>query len=137
VDYRIRGYRPPQSKWTAELTEERLCFHNFEWLATSQYALGGCRAPVLDRRIVKIPIAMDDFALYRDRLPYPAWEAKVLEAVKRESFTAISLHDCYGDFWLAHYSRLLATLRSLGTLRTFDEVADIAIVSAASPRAAA
>ena len=39
IDYRIKGYRATQSKITAELTDENLCFHNFEWLASSAYSL--------------------------------------------------------------------------------------------------
>ena len=40
VDYRIKGYRPAQSRLTAELTDDNLAFHNFEWLASSRYSLG-------------------------------------------------------------------------------------------------
>ena len=40
IDYRIKGYRPAQSRITAELTDANLAFHNFEWLASSRYSLG-------------------------------------------------------------------------------------------------
>lgn len=136
VDYRIRGYRPPQSRLTRELTHERLCYHNFEWLATSRAKLGNLREPVLERRLVTIPIALDDYALYRGVMTYQDWEQQLLATVEASPFTAVSLHDCYGDFWLDHYPRLLDALQSRGTLRTFDEVADEAIVTNAAGPAA-
>ena len=34
VDYRIKGYRPPRSQITPELSDRNLLFHNFEWLAS-------------------------------------------------------------------------------------------------------
>src|SRR5262249_41953828 len=37
LDYRIKGYRPPQSKITPELSDKNLLFHNFEWLAGASY----------------------------------------------------------------------------------------------------
>ena len=40
VDYRLKGYRTPQSLITDELTDENLCFHNFEWLGSSTRSLG-------------------------------------------------------------------------------------------------
>ena len=40
VDLRVRGYRPPRSTITAELTDYNLTFLNFEWLASSAYSLG-------------------------------------------------------------------------------------------------
>ena len=48
---------------TAELTDENLCFHNFEWLASSAYSFGFAE-PRLQNRIVKIPIHFDDFPMY-------------------------------------------------------------------------
>jgi hypothetical protein len=122
IDYRIKGYRPPQSRVTPELSDENLCHHNFEWLAVSEHYLQ-IAAPEMRNRIVRIPIAMDDFDLHRT-LPYDRWEARLLEKVwRRQEFTAISLHDCYGDRWLPNYERLLEKLRPLGTFKTLDEVA--------------
>ena len=137
LDYRIRGYRPPQSRWTADLTEETLCYHNFEWLATSRHALGGATHPWLERRIVKIPIAIADDPLYRDGMSYADWESTLLATIDGSDFTAVSLHDCYGDFWIAQYPRLLAALQARGVLRTFDAVADDTIVASAAPGTAA
>lgn len=121
VDYRIKGYRPPQSAMTSELSDDNLCFHNFEWLASSVSALG-ITGPELLNRVVRIPIVMDDFDLHRNH-PYERWEARVMEKVERWHFAAISLHDCYGDLWLPHYERLLEKMSKLGEFRTLDEVA--------------
>jgi hypothetical protein len=121
VDYRIKGYRPPQSKITAELSDENLCFHNFEWLASSAYSLQ-IRAPELRKRLVKIPIAFDDFALYREKMAYEEWEQQALETIRRNDFIAFSLHDCYAPFWLPRYAQCLEKVCALGKLKTLDEV---------------
>lgn len=123
VDYRLKGYRTPRSILDAGVSEERLLFHNFEWLANSAYSFGFAE-PRIERRIVKIPIAFDDFALYKEGLPYETWEAAALERVASSgAFIALGLHDCYGGWWLPHYRSLLEKLARLGTLVTFDEVA--------------
>ena len=122
IDYRIRGYRPPRSRITRELRDVNLCRHNFEWLASSTHSLR-LEAPALRHRIVHIPILTDDHPLYRGDLSWPEWEANVLRAASQRMFTAVSLHDCYADFWLPHYPRLLERLQQIGRGVTFDEVA--------------
>jgi len=123
VDYRLKGYRTPQSKITAELTDENLCFHNFDWLASSAHSLG-FDEPRLQNRIVKIPIQFDDFPMYRDGQAYDAWESQALETIENNAFVAFGLHDCYGEFWLPRYAEFLEKLRRLGTLVTMNHVAD-------------
>jgi len=123
VDYRIKGYRPAQSKLTGEISDKRLCFHNFEWLASSAYSLG-YRSPRLENRIVKIPILFDDFDMYKRGLPYDDWERGALDAIRRNHFVAFSLHDCYAQYWLAHYSELLEKIREAGQLKTLDALAN-------------
>ena len=123
VDYRLKGYRTPQSKITAELTDENLCFHNFEWLASSAHSLG-FDEPRLQNRIVKIPIQFDDFPMYRDGQAYDVWESQALETIENNAFVAFGLHDCYGEFWLPRYAEFLEKLRRLGTLVTMNHVAD-------------
>jgi peptidoglycan/xylan/chitin deacetylase (PgdA/CDA1 family) len=127
VDYRIRGYRPPQSHITRDLGEAHLCLHNFEWLASSAASLH-LSMPTMQRRVVKIPILFDDYAMYHDGLPYETWERQALAALERAPFVAFSLHDCYGSYWLPHYPRFLEAVRERGTLRTLDEVADEVIL---------
>ena len=122
IDYRIRGYRPPQSRITRELNDANLCWHNFEWLASSTHSLG-LDGPALEHRTMRIPILMDDYPLYRAEMTWPEWESRALEAVARRDFTALSLHDCYADFWLPHYAPFLERLQRLGHLVTLDEVA--------------
>lgn len=122
VDYRIKGYRPPRSILTSELSDRNLLFHNFEWLASSGSSLG-VTAPELRGGVVTVPIDRDDYALYADGLPYAEWEGEALTRASEEVFTAISLHDCYADRWLPGYGGLLEQLGELGELRTLDEVA--------------
>lgn len=131
LDYRIRGYRPPQSKLTLELRERNLCYHNFEWLAIGESVLGK-REPGMKKRIVKVPVSMDDFALYKRRLRYEEWENRVLQRLQASNFLAVSLHDCYADHWLDQYEAFLSKLRDSGAvLKTLDEIAfDVMFASA-------
>ena len=123
VDYRLKGYRTPQSRITAELTDENLCFYNFEWLASSAHSFGFAE-PRLENRIVKIPIQFDDFPMYRDGLAYDAWETAALATIENNRFVAFGLHDCYGEFWLSRYAGFLEKIRRLGRLMTMNQVAD-------------
>ena len=77
VDYRIRGYRPPQSRITRELGDANLCWHNFEWFASSTHSLH-VEKPALRHRMVRIPILTDDHSLYTRKTSWPDWEAHVL-----------------------------------------------------------
>jgi hypothetical protein len=140
VDYRVKGYRPPQSLLTPETGDEALLFHNFEWLASSRYSLGLAQPvlhrhltePVMHRRLVKLPIAFDDFALHGEGMPYDVWERRALEEIERSPFVAFGLHDCYAPAWLPHYPRFLDRVRALGTPRTLDDVAaEVTLGSAA------
>ncbi len=123
VDYRLKGYRTPQSRITAELTDENLCFHNFEWLASSTYSFG-FDEPRLQNGIVKIPIHFDDFSMYHDGRSYEAWEAEAIATIENNRFVAFGLHDCYGEFWLPRYAAFLATISRMGRLMTMNQVAD-------------
>jgi hypothetical protein len=128
IDYRLKGYRPPQSKMTRELSEENLCFHNFEWLASSTHSLG-FNTPRMRKGLVKIPIDFDDYEFYRDRLSWDVWEARALETIEKSDFIAFSLHDCYAPFWLPHYRSFLDKVRGLGTLKTMNEVLNAVVRS--------
>jgi peptidoglycan/xylan/chitin deacetylase (PgdA/CDA1 family) len=123
VDYRIKGFRPAQSKLTAEVSDRRLCFHNFEWLASSAYSLG-FRSPRMKNGIVKIPILFDDFDMYKHGLPYQDWERTALEAIRRNPFVAFSLHDCYAQYWLPYYGEFLEKISEAGQLKTLDALAN-------------
>ena len=123
VDRRIRGFRPPQSRSTAEWTDYNLVFRNFEWYATSSRALGTTR-PVMQDRLVKIPIHFDDFPLYKRGVSYGEWERQGLASIDENDFTSFGLHDCYADLWLSHYSAFLKKIERLGTFKTFDQVAN-------------
>ena len=134
VDYRIKGYRLPQSAPTPDASDENLLFHNFEWLASSRFSFG-FRAPRLERRLVKIPIAFDDYPLYTGAMAYDEWERhafdEIRKAIDREGFVAFGMHDCYAPLWLNQYAGFLERVQTLGTLRTLNEVAaDVTLRSA-------
>ena len=128
IDYRLKGYRPPQSKITSELSDETLCFYNFEWLASSSYSLG-IDTPQMGNRLVKIPIAFDDYELYRSGLDWETWEAQALATIRQNEFVAFSLHDCYAPFWLPHYQRFLERVCALGRLQTMNDVLNRVLMS--------
>src|SRR3990172_3635945 len=123
IDYRIKGYRPPQSKITSELSDKNLCLHNFEWLASSADSLG-IRLPEMRNRIVKIPILFDDFDLYKNKVKYEYWEQKALDIIKQNDFVAFCLHDCYARYWLPYYREFLQKIKEVGRIKTFNEVAN-------------
>jgi len=108
---------------TRELSDRRLLWHNFDWLAVAGDRLG-TRVPVLENRVSKIPVLGDDYPLYRRELSFDQWATGILRRVEERRFAAIGLHDCYAEWWLPHYRPFLASLARLGRLRTLDEVAD-------------
>lgn len=123
VDLQIRGYRPPRSVLTSELTDYHLSYLNFEWLACGSK---GFRATsrFLQNGIVKIPVSTDDHPLFTGRMSYPEWQTRILEAARSTSFFAFGLHDCYAACWLPSYSKLLEELALIGTFVTADEICD-------------
>jgi hypothetical protein len=122
VDFRIKGYRAPRSRLSGDLSDDRLAFHNFEWLASSSGSLG-TEVPALPSRVAKLPILVDDFALHTGERTYEEWEADVLHSVAERPFTSIGLHDCYAHHWLPRYESLLDALAQLARPRTLDDVA--------------
>jgi hypothetical protein len=130
VDYRIKGYRPAQSRLGADTDADHLAHHNFDWLASSSRSLG-IDAPRLEHGIVRIPIRFDDFALHRGTA-YGEWRARVIELARHDEFFAVSLHDCYGPAWRDGYPELLRQLSDLGSVKTLDQVAAEAILDDAA-----
>jgi hypothetical protein len=122
VDYRLKGYRPPRSVITPELSDDNLLWRNFEWLASSPRSLGAAE-PQMRRGLVRLPIAFDDFPLHTGAMRYDQWEPTMLASAAGSDFLAIGLHDCYASHWLAGYRRFLEQLREMAELRTLDEVA--------------
>jgi hypothetical protein len=123
VDLQVRGYRPPRSILTAELSDYDLAYLNFDWLLNSAWSFG-FEEPRLDHGVAKIPIHLDDYDLFRGALDYDAWLARVRVLLRTRRFVAIGLHDCYGAAWLPRYGELLEELGAAGRLATADEVAD-------------
>jgi hypothetical protein len=131
VDYRLKGYRIPQSRPTRELTDENLLFHNFEWLASSSSATG-IPTPELRAGIVRVPVHIDDFDLYTREASFGDWRRRLRETVAAHEVAVVSLHDCYAPLWLDRYAEVLADLQSVGELRTLDEVAADVVLAAAA-----
>jgi hypothetical protein len=129
VDYRLKGYRAPQSRLTSELTAANLCHYNFEWLASSAKSLR-LAAPIVRDRLVYIPIHFDDWAMYRGLMRYERWERKALGVIAAADNVAFSLHDCYAEWWLPSYAAFLERIRGLGAFRTLDEIAAETYLSA-------
>jgi hypothetical protein len=121
LDYRIKGYRPSQSRRTPDLTDDQLAFHNFEWMASSAYALG-TEEPYLANGVVRIPILLDDFPLH-EGVTYADWQRDAFVRLAGREVAVFSLHDCYGSAWLDDYPALLRQVADLGELATLDEVA--------------
>jgi hypothetical protein len=127
IDYRIRGYRPPQSKLTSDISDRNLCYYNFDWLASSVSSLK-LAFPKMQSRIVKIPILFDDYDLYKRKMKYEDWEEKAMDAIRKNYFVAFSLHDCYAQYWLPHYKEFLRKISGSGEFMTLDEVANKVIL---------
>jgi hypothetical protein len=123
LDYRIKGYRPPNSRVTAELTDDYLAFHNFEWLASSPRSIG-TDDPALRAGIARIPIRFDEFPLYKLGTSFEAWEREALRVIRENEFTAFGLHDCYAQYWLDRFDEFLAKVQDLGRTETVGEVAN-------------
>jgi hypothetical protein len=123
VDLQVRGYRPPQSVLTRELTDYRLSYLNFEWLAcgSSNFGAASC---FLQNGIVKIPISTDDYPLQTHVMDYGEWERRLTESARSSDFFAFGLHDCYAAHWIDSYPALLEKLGSCGTFVTADQMAD-------------
>jgi hypothetical protein len=130
IDYRIKGYRPPNSRMTSELTDDYLAYHNFEWLASSPRSIGTAE-PALRGGIAYVPIRFDDFGMYHARQPFDAWAEAALSTVREHAFTAFGLHDCYAELWLDHFDEFLMKLQDLGQLQTVGEVANRAALGSA------
>jgi hypothetical protein len=129
VDRRVRGFRPPQSRITAEWNDFNLVYRNFEWCGTSSRKLGDM--PLMQNHLAKIPIRLDDFPLYKSGMPYGEWERRVIAEIQKSDFVAFGLHDCYADLWLPHYQTFLEKLSRWGELKTLDAVADETIFASA------
>lgn len=131
IDYRIKGYRPPRSELTEELVNQTLCHYNFEWLASSRSSLK-LETPLLENRLVKIPIEFDDFSLHKKARSYEEWERFALDRLQAGTFTAFSLHDCYAEDWIHQYGGFLRRMKELGELKTLNQVAAEIFLASAS-----
>jgi hypothetical protein len=130
VDYRLKGYRVPRSRITPELSDDRLLFHNFEWLAASTRAFETSDA-ALRNGVVRVPVHLDDFALYRHSLDFDAWQGRAFDLIAASEVTVLALHDCYADRWLPGYARFLERLSSVAELWTIDALAaDVTLAAA-------
>ena len=129
VDYRIKGYRATQSKITAELTDENLCFHNFEWLAQLCVFAGVRVLP--SWKIASLKFRSD---LMISTSTKESWILKggadqAITILKESDFVAFCLHDCYGSFWLPRYEDFLGQILQFGNLKTLNEVSNQVILA--------
>jgi peptidoglycan/xylan/chitin deacetylase (PgdA/CDA1 family) len=122
LDYRLKGYRPPRSVITEELGDERLLFHNFEWLSSSASSLG-FGEPVMRRGLVRVPVQFDDHPVFTGRVRIEDWERSALATVAARDVTVFTLHDCYAHLWLDRYDAFLERVLPLATFLTIDELA--------------
>ena len=122
LDRQVKGYRPPQSLIPPDLNDRNLNDYNFEWFASDVASLN-THEPKLENGIVKIPIHLDDFDLYKNNIDFNQWKKTVDDLIDTYDFIAISLHDCYAEFWLDHYENFLQSIKALGCFKTFDEIA--------------
>jgi len=122
VDYRVPGYRPPNSHMTEELNDLELARRNFEWLASSPRSISA-PVPQVRASIARIPVHFDDYPLYRSGASMSTWEAEALRDVMARATTTFGVHDCYAHLWLDHYEGFLAKLADIGRLRPIGEVA--------------
>lgn len=128
IDLRVKGYRPPQSIITQEVTTASLTYYNFEWLLSSSQSLRTL-APSLYNGIVRIPVHLDDYPLYAQKLSLSAWMNHVAELLKSPlPVVVIGLHDCYARIWMPEYPRLLGCLKSRGEVWTCDRIAEAAFL---------
>ncbi len=123
VDLQVRGYRPPQSVLTDELSDYNLSYFNFEWLLTSALRFG-FEEGRLENGIAKIPVHLDDHPLHTGEVDYMGWRAHLRRLVDQRAVAVFGLHDCYAHHWLDHYDDLLAELSAVGEIVTCDALAD-------------
>jgi hypothetical protein len=122
VNTQVRGYSPPRSRITAEITESNLRRWDFQWLSSSIRSLGFADIR-LESGIVKIPVHLDEHPVYAGRLSYGAWKSRVASLLAEGGFVSLKLHDCYAGLWLDDYSDLLAEMSLVGEFWTCDRIA--------------
>ena len=123
VDLQVKGYRPPQSRLTAELNNFNLQYHNFEWLCSSSSSLG-ISDITLEHGIVKIPVDTDDWLIQSGQMSYENWKDLLLKKIEDNAFFSFGLHDCYSKHWLQNYPELIRSIKSIGvSFQSCDQVA--------------
>jgi len=122
ISWEFRGYRPPQSKLTPELSDYNLALNNFEWLASSTSSLGFANSR-LENGLAKIPIAIDDYGLHTGATNYAKWKAHIIQEAGRNDIFCFSVHDCYASGWIDDYVVFLKELQGMGELITCEQLA--------------
>lgn len=123
VDHKIRGYRPPQSKITSEITDFNLSMFNFEWLLSSAGSLNAID-PVLSNYIVKIPVHLDDYQLHTGELTLSRWMERFHRLLDSGiKLVCVGLHDCYARTWIDHYPKILESTLVRRTMWNCDQIA--------------
>ena len=133
VDLQVRGYRPPRSVITPELSDRELSFHNFEWLLSSAASLQSSHV-FLVNGLVKIPVHLDDYALHSGRLTLSQWFDALSGLLDQLPLVVVGLHDCYAGHWIGSYGKLLERLRDAGRFWTCDQIADTVFLASDAPQ---
>jgi hypothetical protein len=122
VDLQVKGYRPPQSRITEELTTYNLSYWNFEWLASSRYSLKR-EDSFVERGIAHICIDIDDYGLHAGEMDYQRWRDHILQRIRESDLYVFSVHDCYAGAWIDHYDSLLDAISDVAEFRTCEDIA--------------
>ncbi len=122
VNWKVRGYRPPGSVITSELSSLNLARYNFEWLASSQHSFRFDTVRI-QGGVVKIPIHMDDHLLYTGLHSLDEWFDRVIHQAESRNIFTFSVHDCYAGHWLEAYDDLLGQLTSMARFVDCDQLA--------------
>jgi hypothetical protein len=127
IDYRLKGYRPCHSESNSGLNDMDLCYHNFEWIAEDNSTPSAL--PMLQNRLVKIPVAFHAHEIPQRGITYDYWESQVLASIEKNEFGAIGLCGSSASHWLPYYSRLLERLGALGSFVTLNDIANQVFLS--------
>jgi hypothetical protein len=123
VDPRVKGYRPPQSRITAEVTDFTLSYFNFEWLLSSGPSLRS-KVVHLSQGIVRIPVDMDDYPMAIGLKSYAQWRDAIFRLIDTQPLVVIGTHDCYANAWIGDYERFLTDLQKRSRFVTCTDIAN-------------
>ena len=51
------------------------------------------------------------------------WEQRALKTIEENELVVFGLHDCYSQYWLPGYCKMLERICQWGTFKTLDQLA--------------